>query len=79
MIKSFSCRAALTALQQRSYHGNNDDEHQRSSDEDDDEALQRARQWDEFKDGNVFLSVTIHFLCNLIEHRRGEGNRKNMG
>ena len=66
MIKSFSCRAALTALQQRNYHGNNDDEHQRSSNKDDDEALQRARQWDEFKDGNVFLSVTIHVVIFCV-------------
>ena len=66
MITSFSYRAALTALQQRNYHGNNDDEHQRSSDEDDDEALQQARQWDEFKDGNVFLSITINLAIFCV-------------
>ena len=49
-----SCRATANAALRRNYHGNIDnDEHHRSSDEDDEEALQHARQWDEFKDGNV--------------------------
>ena len=54
-----SHRAAADAALRRNYHGNIDkDEHHRSSDEDDEEALQRARQWDEFKDGNELFVIS---------------------
>ena len=71
-----SHRAAADAVLRRNYHGNIDkDEHHRSSDEDDEEALQRARQWDEFKDGNELFVISWGSLSGLF-YRTSEGRRK---
>ena len=69
------CTLLRAAAQSSGCHG--DDDHQ-SSDEDD-EKLQRARAFDEFKDGNVFVLCVLRTLTLHIEHRRGEGNKKGKG
>jgi len=60
----------------QSHHG---DDECRSSDEDD-EALQRARAFDEFKDGKHVPPCEPLILLRLcLDHRRGDGNKKGKG
>ena len=73
---SLSYRAAANAALRSNYHGNIDnDEHHQSSDEDNEEALQHARQWDEFKDGNVSIYY-LDFIWIIVIYRTSEGRRQ---
>lgn len=47
-------------------------------DEESEAAVQKARNWDEFKDGKCDRGTTINVTTCVADVKRGSGNRRNM-